>query len=128
MNNSVFPWIRTEYGDLRSKSPYFVRIQENKDQKKLRIWTFFTQCTVVQQARCIFCKLVLIQRIKMLFRVKCKTYLNSNVLCIDPEEKVSLRKMSVERFQRKTSNNCQPGSDNRAWYKLLLARVLAMNR
>ena len=28
------------------KSPYSVRIQENTDQKKLRIWTLFTQCTV----------------------------------------------------------------------------------
>ena len=30
---------RTEYGDLGSKSPYSVRIQENTDQKKLRTWT-----------------------------------------------------------------------------------------
>ena len=52
---SVFSCIRAEYGDLRSKSPYSVRIQslysvriqslysiriqENTDQKKLRIWT-----------------------------------------------------------------------------------------
>ena len=44
---SVVSCIRTEYGDLRSKSPcsvriqslYSVRIQENTDQKKLRIWT-----------------------------------------------------------------------------------------
>ena len=27
------------------KSTYSVRIQENTDQKKLRIWTLFTQCT-----------------------------------------------------------------------------------
>ena len=33
--------IRTEYGDLLRKSPYSVRIQENTDQKKLRIWTLF---------------------------------------------------------------------------------------
>ena len=39
---SVFSCIRTEYGDLRSKSPYSVRIQENTDQKELRIWTLFT--------------------------------------------------------------------------------------
>ena len=26
------------------KSPYSVRIQENTDQKKIRIWTLFTQC------------------------------------------------------------------------------------
>ena len=30
------------YSDLRSKSRYSVRIQENTDQKKLRIWTLFT--------------------------------------------------------------------------------------
>ena len=35
--------IWSEYGDLRSKSPHSVRIQENTDQEKLRIWTFFTQ-------------------------------------------------------------------------------------
>ena len=43
---SVFFCIWTEYGDLRSKSPYSVRIQNNTDQKKLRIWTLFTQCSV----------------------------------------------------------------------------------
>ena len=37
---SVFSCTRTKYGDLRSKSPY---IQENTDQKILRIWTLFTQ-------------------------------------------------------------------------------------
>ena len=41
---SVFFCIRTEYGYLLRKSPYSVRIQENMDQKKLRIWTLFTQC------------------------------------------------------------------------------------
>ena len=40
---SLFSCIWTEYGDLRSKSPYLVQIQENTDQKKLRIWTLFTQ-------------------------------------------------------------------------------------
>ena len=34
---SVFSCIWTDYGDLRS-------IQENTDQKKLHIWTLFTQC------------------------------------------------------------------------------------
>ena len=28
---------------LREKCPYSVRIQENTDQKQLRIWTLFTQ-------------------------------------------------------------------------------------
>ena len=40
---SAFPCIRIEDGDLQSKSPYSVPIQENVDQKKLRIWTLFTQ-------------------------------------------------------------------------------------
>ena len=40
---SVFSWIRTEYGDIGSTSPYSVRMRENTDQKKLRIWTLFTQ-------------------------------------------------------------------------------------
>ena len=41
---SVFSCIRSKCGDLLRKSPYSVRIQENTDQKKLRIWTPFTQC------------------------------------------------------------------------------------
>ena len=30
--------------EKKSKSPYSVRIRENKDQKKLRIVTLFTSC------------------------------------------------------------------------------------
>ena len=40
---SVFSRIWNEYGDLQSKSPYSVQIRENTDQKKLPIWTLFTQ-------------------------------------------------------------------------------------
>ena len=40
---SVFCSIQTKYGDLPRKSPYSVRILENTDQKKLCIWTLFTQ-------------------------------------------------------------------------------------
>ena len=40
---SVFSCIRTECGDLPRKYPHSVRIQENTDQKKPRIWTLFTQ-------------------------------------------------------------------------------------
>ena len=40
---AVFSSIWLEYGDLRSKFPYSVRIQKNTDQKKFRIWTLFTQ-------------------------------------------------------------------------------------
>ena len=43
---SAFSWIWTEEGDLQNKSTYSVRIQENMNQKKLRIWTLFTQCFV----------------------------------------------------------------------------------
>ena len=39
---SVFSRIRTGYGDLLRKSSYSVRIRENTDQKKLRIWTLHT--------------------------------------------------------------------------------------
>ena len=44
--------LRTEYGDLLRKSPYLVRIylvriQENTEQKQLRIWVLFTQCKEV---------------------------------------------------------------------------------
>ena len=38
----------SQYPPLREKCPntefFLVRIRENTDQKKLRIWTFFTQC------------------------------------------------------------------------------------
>ena len=43
---SIFSCIRTGYGNLirklLHKSQYSVQIQENTDQKKLRIWTLFT--------------------------------------------------------------------------------------
>ena len=35
-------WIRN--GDLLRKSPHSVRIRENTDHKKLRIWTLFKEC------------------------------------------------------------------------------------
>ena len=40
---SVFFCIRTEYGEIRSISPYSARMWENTEQKKLRIWTLFKQ-------------------------------------------------------------------------------------
>ena len=40
---SVFSRIWAEYGDLRSKSLYSVRIRENRTIKNIRIWTIFTQ-------------------------------------------------------------------------------------
>ena len=41
---SAFSSVRTEYRDLRSKSLYSVRGQENTDQKILHIWVLFKQC------------------------------------------------------------------------------------
>ena len=43
---SVFSRIWTEYGGLLRKSPYTVQMRENTDQKKLSIWTVFTQCAL----------------------------------------------------------------------------------
>ena len=40
---SLFSRIRTEYGEIRSISPYSVRMREHADQKKPCIWTLFTQ-------------------------------------------------------------------------------------
>ena len=40
----VFSRVRTEYGEIRSISTYSVQMRENTDQKKLCIWTLFTQC------------------------------------------------------------------------------------
>ena len=55
---SVFSRIRTEYGDLLF---VFTRIRENTCQKKLRIWTLFTQwlCNksidVYEKTQWLFC-------------------------------------------------------------------------
>ena len=46
----VFSCIWTEYGDLLRESPYSLRIQENTDQKKHRIWILFMQC-IFRQAK-----------------------------------------------------------------------------
>ena len=35
---SVFSYIQTEYADLLYKSMYLVRIQENTNQKRIRVW------------------------------------------------------------------------------------------
>ena len=40
---SVFSRIQTEYKEILGISPHLVRMRENTDQKKLRIWTLFTQ-------------------------------------------------------------------------------------
>ena len=63
---SIFSCIWTEYGDLRSSSPYSVRIREDTDQKKLRIWTLFTQCKTtekISKAEEIFVNFKLVQEL-----------------------------------------------------------------
>ena len=40
----LFSRIRTEYGEILYICPHSVRMRGNTDQKKLRIWTLFTQC------------------------------------------------------------------------------------
>ena len=50
---SVSSCIWTEYVKLRSESLYSVQIQENTEQKKLRIWRLFIQCQVLNMPR--FC-------------------------------------------------------------------------
>ena len=45
---SVFSCVWTEYWDLLRKSPYSGQIQENTDQKKLRIFALFKQCLRIQ--------------------------------------------------------------------------------
>ena len=62
---SAFSCICAEFERLRSISQYSVRIQENTDQKNLRVWTLSTQC--VDEVLCrvaheyiqsIFCNLL----------------------------------------------------------------------
>ena len=40
---SLYSRIRTEYGEILRISSYSIRMREYRDQKKLRIWTHFTQ-------------------------------------------------------------------------------------
>ena len=44
---SLFSRIRTEYGEMWSIFPYSVRMRENTDLKKLRIWTLFMHCVAL---------------------------------------------------------------------------------
>ena len=41
---SILSRIRTEYGEILRIFPYSVQMRKNTDQKKLHIWTLFTQC------------------------------------------------------------------------------------
>ena len=66
---SVFSCIRTEYGDLRSKSPYSVQIQENSDQKKLRYLDTFHAVPIKDKRR---------------EKSECKRNKDSNIFCETP--------------------------------------------
>ena len=44
---SVFSRIRTEYGDLRTRSPYSVRMRENTDQKLSRYLDTFHAVSII---------------------------------------------------------------------------------
>ena len=54
---SIFFCIWAEYGDLLHKSPYSVRIQENTDQKNLRIRTLLEQSWLSEEARLTYLNL-----------------------------------------------------------------------
>ena len=54
---SAFSRIQTEYGNLLCKSPYSVRMSENTYQKKLRLWTLFTEWIVKYQGTMTLVKL-----------------------------------------------------------------------
>ena len=75
---SIFSGIRTEYREIRSISPYSVRMPENMDQKKLRIWTLFTQCRlgeVIQKSN----KFHMIVTVMTLKSIKLAIYRCSNL-------------------------------------------------
>ena len=55
---SVFSRNWTEYGNLLRKYPNSVQIQENTNQKKICVWTFFTQCICCNVTQC-HCKFFL---------------------------------------------------------------------
>ena len=84
---SVFYCISTEYGEIRSISRYSVRIRENTDQEKLRIWTLLTQCRF--------------QGISKIGADTVEKYLQNN-LCFDKLQ-MSFQKISVKKISKKAS-------------------------
>ena len=48
---SVFSRIQTEYTEIQSIPPFSVRMRENTDQKKLRIWTLFMQWLILKHVK-----------------------------------------------------------------------------
>ena len=78
---SVFSCIRIEQGNLRSKYPDTVRIQENTDQKKLRTWTFFTQRYFYRTASW-YILIELFDYNHIVSQIYCKTFENSLGICL----------------------------------------------
>ena len=72
-SRSVFSRIRTEYGEIRSISPYSVRMRGNTDQKKLRNWTLFTQWLLLRKGRYLWLNILLVSKKPDLF-LQCVTH------------------------------------------------------
>ena len=86
---SVFSLIRNEYGEILHISLYSVRMWENTDQEKLRIWTLFTQwmtqkvdwrepfwyiqgiCTKIRRT-VLFFQIFLLMKLKFFLQIICK--------------------------------------------------------
>ena len=58
---SVFSRIWTEHRKIRSIFPYSVRMRENTDQKKVRVWILFTQRQLIQFTETLHSKLYLFE-------------------------------------------------------------------
>ena len=65
---SVFSRIQTYYGEIRI-SPYSVRMRGNTGQKKLRIWTLFTQCVINKNVVNIFIKALDVCSVSSIFNL-----------------------------------------------------------
>ena len=74
--------LREKCPNTESKSPYLVQIQKNTDQKKLRIWTLFTQCKLVQVASSNIIQDLLEKTIGLLKYISCKANVAIFWLCI----------------------------------------------
>ena len=76
---SVFSRIWTKYGKIQSISPYSVHMRENTNQKKLRIWAHFMQCTItVKFILLVFVRVNGLSESSVLKKRRNKTALNTN--------------------------------------------------
>ena len=77
---SVSSRIWTEYGEIRRISPYSVRMRENTDQEKLRIWTLSTQW-VASQIKFLMLFLMLYEK-KKLFRINFVDWKTNDIITV----------------------------------------------